>query len=84
VWFDIKELSAYLKIKEKTLYSFVSKGLIPHYRIAKLVRFRKDEIDLWMETKRAKSTKSSVDKIVRSYYNSCEGKPDRLNKKEVA
>ena len=29
----IKELAKYLNIKERTIYQYVQKGIIPHYRI---------------------------------------------------
>lgn len=45
----IERLSAYLNIKVKTLYAKVESGEIPHYRIGRLVRFRLDEIDAWLE-----------------------------------
>ncbi|MFZ5861732.1 MAG: helix-turn-helix transcriptional regulator [Nitrospirota bacterium] len=43
---DIKELSAYLGIKRSTLYAHIPE--IPHYKINRLVRFRKAEIDAWL------------------------------------
>ncbi|MBI3606690.1 MAG: helix-turn-helix domain-containing protein [Nitrospirae bacterium] len=43
---DIKELSAYLGIKRSTLYAHIPE--IPHYKINRLVRFRKEEIDAWL------------------------------------
>lgn len=49
-YWDIKDLSVYLKVKIKTIYSMVPD--IPHYRIGKLIRFKKEEIDSWMECKR--------------------------------
>jgi len=49
-YWDIADLSMYLKIKVKTLYSMVWD--IPHYRIGKLFRFQKQEIDAWLESKR--------------------------------
>jgi excisionase family DNA binding protein len=45
----ISDISAYLSIKQKTLYAKVESGEIPHYRIGRLVRFRLDEIDAWLE-----------------------------------
>ena len=45
----IKEVSNYLSIKEKTIYSKVEKKEIPHYRIGRLIRFTKEEIDNWLE-----------------------------------
>lgn len=50
-YWDIKDLSHYLKVKIKTLYAMVPD--IPHYRIGKLIRFRKQEIDSWMEHNRS-------------------------------
>ncbi|MDA8126603.1 MAG: helix-turn-helix domain-containing protein [Deltaproteobacteria bacterium] len=49
-YWDIRDLSHYLKVKIKTLYALVP--VIPHYRVGKLIRFRKEEIDTWMEHKR--------------------------------
>lgn len=49
---SIKELSLYLGIKEKTLYAKVAAKEIPHYKIDRLVRFKIEEIDLWMEDKK--------------------------------
>ena len=43
---DIKELSAYLGIKRSTLYAHIPE--IPHYKINRLVWFRKSEIDVWL------------------------------------
>jgi len=50
-FWDINDLSCYLKVKVKTLYAMVPD--IPHYRVGKLIRFRKQEIDCWLESKRA-------------------------------
>ena len=45
----VSELSDYLHIKVKTIYSKVEAGEIPHYRIGRLIRFRIDEINAWLE-----------------------------------
>ena len=46
---NIDELSLYLGIKKSTLYSKVERKEIPFYKIGHLVRFRRSDIDLWME-----------------------------------
>ena len=51
-YFDIHGLSQYLSIKKSTLYSKVEAGEIPFYRIGRLIRFRKEEVDRWMEHQR--------------------------------
>jgi len=48
----INEVSEYLKIKPSTLYSWVKIGEIPHYKLHKMVRFKKEDIDAWMENHR--------------------------------
>ena len=50
MFWDIEDLSHYLNVKVKTIYSMVPD--IPHYRIGKLIRFKKSEIDAWSESKR--------------------------------
>ncbi len=54
-FWDINDLSYYLKVKVKTLYAMASD--IPHYRVGKLIRFRKQEIDSWMENKKINGIK---------------------------
>jgi excisionase family DNA binding protein len=47
---DIQDLSEYLNIKAKTLYSRI-KG-IPHYKVGRLIRFRREDVDTWMQQHR--------------------------------
>lgn len=54
----LQELSAYLKISERTLYGYAQKGHIPGIKIGSAWRFRKTDIDLWIEQQR-KLTESS-------------------------
>jgi len=44
---SVADASAYLSIKKSTLYSKLSD--IPHYKIGRLIRFKKEEIDSWLE-----------------------------------
>jgi len=48
----VQEVSEYLHIKPATLYSKVESGIIPHYKIGRLVRFKRADIDRWMENHR--------------------------------
>jgi excisionase family DNA binding protein len=45
----IDEVSEYLGIKKSSLYSKVERKEIPHYRLGSLLRFKKCDIDSWME-----------------------------------
>jgi excisionase family DNA binding protein len=59
----IDKLSEYLNIKKSSLYAMVESGEITHYRIGRLIRFKKQDIDTWMENHRREE--SSVDKKAR-------------------
>ncbi len=45
-----QQLADHLNIKTSSLYSKIAE--IPDYRIGRLLKFRKGEIDAWIETKR--------------------------------
>ncbi len=46
----LKELSAYLKIPESTLYKIVREGGIPAQKIGKHWRFNRVAIDAWISS----------------------------------
>ena len=50
IW-TIKEVSAFLKIKEKTAYRLVAEGKIPGFKVGDSWRFKSDDIEKWIETK---------------------------------
>ena len=45
---NVKELAEYLKIAEKTAYRFVAEGKIPGFKVGSAWRFRRKEIDAWI------------------------------------
>ena len=44
----VKELAEILAISEKTIYSYVSRNMIPYYKIESSVRFRPKDIASWL------------------------------------
>ena len=46
---SVEEASDYLGIKKPTLYSWAKCGKIPHYRLNRLLRFKKGDLDRWIE-----------------------------------
>lgn len=48
IW-TIKELAAYLRLKEKTAYALVAKGEIPGFKVGGSWRFRRSDIERWIE-----------------------------------
>ena len=45
-----KELSAYLKMAEKTIYRFASDGKIPGFKVGSNWRFSKPKIESWIKS----------------------------------
>lgn len=48
----IKEVSEYLKLAEKTAYRLAAQGKIPGFKVGGSWRFRRSEIDAWIEKQR--------------------------------
>jgi len=92
-FFSINELAEYLNIKKSTLYSFVRNGDLPHYRIGRIIRFKRTDIESWLEEHRSetvnpekkakdiliglRSPKIDIDKIVKKTIE--EAKTSRYN-----
>jgi excisionase family DNA binding protein len=57
----IKELAAYLKIPQSTLYKLVREGKIPSQKIGRHWRFRKGGIDRWLDETRSSQADSGGD-----------------------
>lgn len=51
-WLSPDETAQYLGISINTLYKYVNEGKIPYKKIpgSNLLRFRKQSLDLWLET----------------------------------
>lgn len=54
----IREVANYLKLNEKTTYRLVSEGKIPGFKVGGAWRFRKAEIDRWIEEQERNNQKS--------------------------
>jgi excisionase family DNA binding protein len=53
VFLTVKELAQMLRVKVRTVYSWVEDDLIPHHKPGRITIFRLDEIIEWLEKKRA-------------------------------
>ena len=55
----IRELAAYLKMAEKTLYRLAAEGCVPGFKVGGAWRFRKSEIDKWIKTQEISGAESA-------------------------
>lgn len=62
---NIKDVADYLKVRRSTIYNFVEQKSIPHYRLGRQIRFRKEDIDRWMAGQKQEviDTKVEANKI---------------------
>ena len=48
-----QELASYLNVSERTIYEWVQRDTVPAFKLGAAWRFRRDEIDAWLETQRS-------------------------------
>lgn len=63
-----EEAAKYLAISKKTIYNYVSEGFIPHIKIRSNLRFRKEDLDSWLDKLTIdgrKMRRASLDEILR-------------------
>jgi len=53
----IHEVAEYLKLTDKTAYRLAAEGKLPGFKVGGAWRFRKLDIDQWIEAKKAENTK---------------------------
>lgn len=56
----IKEVAAYLKINQATAYHWAQAGRLPGIKMGRIWRFRKDDIDAWLDENMRKPPPPSV------------------------
>ncbi|RJT28208.1 DNA-binding protein [Mesorhizobium waimense] len=54
----IREVAEYLKLTEKTAYRLAADGAIPGFKVGGAWRFRKGDIDDWIEARKLQSRKA--------------------------
>lgn len=47
-WFSLEEIAQYLGVTKDTLYKWVGQKTIPAYKVGRLWKFNKDEVDAWV------------------------------------
>ena len=52
----VRELSSFLHMHPKTIYKWTYDSKIPYLKVNRLIRFKKEEIDVWQRNQQYKST----------------------------
>lgn len=48
----VDEVARYLKVEESTIYTWAKKGKLPGIKVGRFWRFKKDDINKWLEEKK--------------------------------
>ncbi len=56
-WLSVDDVAEYLGIKRFTVYKWVERLSLPAHKIGRLLKFRKSEIDEWVESHDSKKSK---------------------------
>lgn len=48
-WLSVDEIGAYLGVKRDTVYKWINEKNMPAHRVGKLWKFKKDQVDAWVE-----------------------------------
>lgn len=56
----LQDVAEYLQIKERTIYSWVQNGKIPGFKLGNTWRFKREDIDLWIEERKRDTPRSKT------------------------
>ncbi len=56
----VEDLCRWLKVPKATVYDWTHTGVIPHYKLGRLVRFDPQEIEAWLEARRIRGRRARV------------------------
>ena len=58
----LQDVADYLKLAERTVYGYAQKGLLPGIKVGSAWRFRKADIQAWLEEQRKITERSTSDR----------------------
>ena len=59
LYMTAKEVAALVRLSEQTIRRYTMLKQIPYHKIIRAVRYKRDEIELWVEEREAAKTKSN-------------------------
>ena len=62
-YLNLNELADYIKVSKSTAYKWCSNGQIPYIKTGKLLLFKKDTIDLWLDQYNVPSREQVVNNV---------------------
>jgi excisionase family DNA binding protein len=53
-WLTLEQIAEYLQMSTSSIYKMAQKGKIPAYKVDRQWRFKREEIDAWVERQKPK------------------------------
>jgi excisionase family DNA binding protein len=63
ILWNTPQIAAYLNVEESTILYWVHENYIPHIKFQNLVRYRKTDIDAWLDKRTAPDRMTTLEKI---------------------
>lgn len=60
-WLSVDEICKYLGIGKDTVYKWIDKHDMPAHRMGRLWKFKKDQVDAWVEAGGASSAQDKLE-----------------------
>jgi excisionase family DNA binding protein len=54
-WYTVDELQQWLRLGRSKTYELIHTGEIPSYRIGRILRIRREDVEVWLEHNRCRS-----------------------------
>ena len=48
-WLSVDEIAMYLGVSKDTVYNWINKKKMPAHKIGRLWKFKKEQVDVWIE-----------------------------------
>ena len=77
ILWNTPQIAAYLNVKESTIRYWVHVKYIPHIKFQSLVRFRKTNIDAWLDKRTAPGRMTTARKISEEILEDIQNRPRR-------
>ena len=61
---DSKELAEVMQVSIRTIYGWASKGIIPSIKIGRLLRFKVENVEAWIDKNTCKGRKKYMPEII--------------------
>jgi excisionase family DNA binding protein len=55
----IRQVADYLQVAERTIYKLAWAGELPGFKVGNMWRFKKEDIDKWIETRKRRARPSA-------------------------